>query len=167
MTTIELQPVGPDPLALRSAYGCFPSGVTAIGSIIDGAPDAIIASSFTSVSLDPPLVSVCVQDNSTTWPKLANSTRLGVSILADEHVKACRQIAAKVGDRFAGLAWTATEDGAVLLENAAAWLDCSIYQTFPAGDHVIVVLQVHELLGNPEASPLVFHGSSFRQLSTA
>src|SRR5918997_4998820 len=80
---VELDDLSADPQELRRAYGCFPSGVTAICTLVDGAPDGMAASSFTSVSLDPPLVSVCVQNTSTTWPRLRHLPRLGVSVLAE------------------------------------------------------------------------------------
>jgi hypothetical protein len=67
-----------DQALLRQAFGAFPSGVTAFCGLIDGVAEGMAASSFTSVSLDPPLVSVCVANTSTTWPKLARLDRLGV-----------------------------------------------------------------------------------------
>src|SRR5260221_1292831 len=88
---------------LRNAYGCFPSGVTAICAIVGGQPVGMAASSFTSVSLEPPLVSVCVQSSSRTWAVLKASKRVGVSVLGQTHGEVCRQLAAKTGDRFAGV----------------------------------------------------------------
>jgi flavin reductase (DIM6/NTAB) family NADH-FMN oxidoreductase RutF len=158
----------PDPAdisALRQAYGTFPSGVTAVCAMRDGAPVGIAASSFVSVSMDPPLVSVCVQHTSSTWPLLADRPRLGLSVLGSGHDKACRQIASKTGDRFAGIAFTATDEGAVLLHDAAAWLDCSIFQVVEAGDHDLVLLKVEALQTHVDVAPLVFHGSTFHALS--
>jgi flavin reductase (DIM6/NTAB) family NADH-FMN oxidoreductase RutF len=163
---IALETLEPDAGGLRQAYGCFPSGVTAVCATRDGRPVGIAASSFTSVSIDPPLVSVCVQHTSSTWPKLSDLPRLGVSVLGEAHDAACRQIAAKTGDRFAGLRWDRTAQGAVLLHDAAAWLDCSVEQELPAGDHKIVLLRVHALR-TFDTAPLVFHGSRFRQLAAA
>lgn len=161
---IELESVTGDPVQLRRAYGCFPSGVTAVCALEDGVPVGIAASSFTSVSVDPPLVSVCVQNSSTTWPRLRALPRLGVSVLGQEQNAAAQQLAAKQGDRFAELDLTRTGDGAVLVHGAVAWLDCSIHSEVPAGDHSIVLLHIHALRALPEHAPLVFHGSRFRQL---
>jgi flavin reductase (DIM6/NTAB) family NADH-FMN oxidoreductase RutF len=158
----------PDPTetsALRRAYGAFPSGVTAVCALRDGAPVGIAASSFVSVSMDPPLVSVCVQHTSTTWPLLADRPRLGLSVLGSTHDRACRQIASKTGDRFAGVGLTATDEGAVLLHDAAAWLDCSIHEIVTAGDHDLVLLRVEALQTHDEIAPLVFHASRFHALS--
>ncbi|GAA1854147.1 flavin reductase family protein [Pseudonocardia ailaonensis] len=154
-----------DSHALRQAYGTFPSGVTAVCALRDGVPVGIAASSFVSVSMDPPLVSVCVQHTSTTWPQLADLPRLGLSVLGSTHDTACRQIASRTGDRFAGIAYTATEEGAVLLHDAAAWLDCSIFRVVPAGDHDLVLLRVEALQTHAEVAPLVFHGSRFHGLA--
>jgi flavin reductase (DIM6/NTAB) family NADH-FMN oxidoreductase RutF len=155
-----------DPRELRKAYGCFPTGVTAVCALIDGQPVGMAASSFTSVSLDPPLVSVCVQSTSSTWQKLAPAQRLGVSFLGVAHDGACRQLAAKNGDRFAGIEWEASEAGAIFIGGAAVWMECSISQRVVAGDHEIVVLQIEGLKTEPDVSPLIFHASQFRQLAS-
>ena len=153
-----------DPAHLRRVFGAFPSGVTALAAFVDGRPVGMAASSFTSVSLDPPLVSVCVARTSTTWPVLREVARLGVSVLSAEQAHAGRQLAARDVDRFAGLGWGVTPDGAVLLDGASAWLDCSTEQQVRAGDHDIVVLRVHDLDADSTLAPLVFHASRFRRL---
>lgn len=150
---------------LRDAFGCFPSGVTAICAMIDGAPEGMAASSFVAVSLDPPLVLVCVQNSSKTWRKLRNAPRIGVSVLGEEHDRACSQLAAKSGDRFEGLEWVSTEGGAVLLEGAAVSLACSVVREIAAGDHQLALLRIEQLKFQPTVSPLVFHGSRFRKLA--
>ena len=156
-----------DPSTLKAAYGCFPSGVVAICAVREGTPVGIVASTFTSVSLEPPLVSVCVQRSSTTWPLLRDRARLGLSVLSAGHGTTCRQIAARTGDRFAGVGWAATDDGAVLLDGAAAWLDTAIHEVLPAGDHELVLLRVHGVRSDPAVPPLVFHASNFRRLEVA
>ncbi len=149
---------------LRDAFGCFPSGVTALCAMVGGVPVGMAASSFTSVSLAPPLVSICVQTSSETWRKLNGVTRLGVSVLSVGHDAACRQLASKTGDRFAGIEWTASESGAVFINGSAVWLECLLDQCIPAGDHDIALLQIEKLHVEPNVEPLVFHGSRFRQL---
>jgi flavin reductase (DIM6/NTAB) family NADH-FMN oxidoreductase RutF len=154
-----------EPDHLRRVFGAFPSGVTAIAAIVDGRPAGLAASSFASVSLDPPLVSVCVAHSSTTWPVLRQAERFGVSVLAHDQEYAGRRLSARGVDRFATLDWRVTDDGAVLLGGAAAWLDCSVEQEVRAGDHDIVVLRVHALDADHHIGPLVFHASRFRRLS--
>ena len=156
-----------DARALRTAFGRFPSGVVAVCALVDGKPAGLTASTFVPVSLDPPLVAFCVQWTSTTWPLLEGVPRVGVSVLGEAHDSAARQLAARTGDRFAGLTLEATADGAVLIDGSAAWLDCSLDSVVPAGDHGIVLLRVHALTTRAEVDPLVFHGSAFRGLRRA
>ncbi|MCI2421424.1 flavin reductase family protein [Saccharopolyspora sp. K220] len=153
-----------DARLLRDAFGCFPSGVAAVCSLVDGEPTGMAVSSFTSVSLDPPLVSVCVDNESTTWRRLRAAGRIGVSVLSEAHEAVCRSLAARTGDRFAGLTLHTTVGGAVLIEGATAWLDCMIQDEIPAGDHHIVLLRIAGLRTGPETRPLVFHQSGFRRL---
>lgn len=155
------------PDSLRSAFSGFPSGVAALCSTVGGLPEGIVASSFTvGVSLDPPLVMFAVQRTSRTWPVLRNSHRIGVSILGSSHEEACLQIASKSADRFAGLDLHTTEAGAVLLNDAALWLECSVEQEMPAGDHEVVLLRVHGASAHEYGEePLVFHRSAFHRLN--
>lgn len=162
---VELESVTEEPTQLRQLYGCFPSGVTAICALDTGEPVGIAASSFTSVSISPALVSVCVQKTSTTWPRLRRLGRLGVSVLSQDQNDACRSLSAKTGDRFACVEWSSTAGGAVLVHGAVAWMECSIHEEVSAGDHTIALLDVHSICAEPERSPLVFHGSRFRQLA--
>ncbi|WP_328584543.1 flavin reductase family protein [Streptomyces sp. NBC_00370] len=161
---LDAAPPALQPAELRRVFGAFPTGVTAIAALADGAPVGLAASSFTSVSLDPPLVSVCVAHSSTTWPVLRDRDRLGVSVLGAHQEAAGRQLAARGADRFAGLGWRATPAGAVLIDGASAWFDCSVEQHIRAGDHDIVLLRVHALDADHSVVPLVFHASRFRRL---
>ena len=153
-----------DPGRLRHVFGAFPSGVTAVAALVEGAPVGLTASSFTSVSLNPALVSVCIARTSTTWPVLRGAPRLGVSILSAAQERAGRQLANRHDDRFAGLSWRATANGAVLLDGASGWLETSVDQQVQAGDHDIIVLRVHDLDADHDVSPLVFHAGQFRRL---
>ena len=156
-----------DGAELRRVFGCFPSGVIAVCAVIDGEPVGMAASSFTSVSVAPPLVSICVQNSSTTWPRLRRRRRLGVSVLAEHHGEACLSLSRKVGDRFAGVRWTGLPSGGVFIHGATAWLDCRLHAEVPAGDHTIALLEICALVADPDTPPLVFHGSRFRRLAAA
>lgn len=161
---IELDSLTGDPVQLRRVYGCFPSGVTAICALDGQMPVGMAASAFTCVSLEPALVSVCVQNTSATWPRLRRLGRLGVSVLAADQHGAATRLALKNGDRFAELDWTATSEGDLLVHGAVAWLSCSVHAEVAAGDHTVVLLRIHGVRADPDATPLVFHGSRFRQL---
>lgn len=153
---------------LRRLYGAYPTGVAAICALDDGGtPVGIVATSFTPVSMRPALVSICIQHTSTTWPRLAASPRLGVSVLATGQEAASRQLAAKNVDRFAGISWFTNNSDAVFLSDAAAWLECTISTRVLAGDHDVVLLEVHHSAVDVAAEPLVFHASTFRSLAAA
>jgi flavin reductase (DIM6/NTAB) family NADH-FMN oxidoreductase RutF len=154
-----------DPRLLRDAFGTFPSGVVALAAEIDGRPVGLAASSFTSVSLDPPLVSVSLATTSKTWPDLRRSSHLGVTVLAEHHAEVCRALAGPVEHRFDEIAYSTTPEGAVTLDDGLASFDCTIYREVEAGDHVLALLRLHAL-HQPEGvgSPLVFHRSGFGAL---
>ena len=162
---IAIEPVV-DGVQLRRAFGCFPSGVTALCALVAGQPAGMAASSFTSVSLDPPLVAVCINHTSTTWPLLRACPRLGLSVLAEGQSDACRTLAGSHSDRFSGTDWYARPDGSVFVHGSTAWLDCSVFDEILAGDHTVVLLEIHGVGADPEIPPLVFHGSAFRRLAT-
>ena len=159
MSTTDLSPT-----TLREAFGHFPSGVIAIAAEVDGIKVGLAASTFVPVSLEPPLVSFCVQNTSETWPRLKGLPYLGISVLGESHDEAARTLAAKTGDRFAGLQTTSTETGAVFVEGTSMWLESSIEQLIPAGDHTIVILRVSGITVHAEVAPIVFHRSTFRRL---
>src|SRR5215469_13936588 len=152
------------PTSLREAFGHFPSGVIAIAAQVEGTLVGLAASTFVPVSLDPPLVSFCVQNTSTTWPKLKGVPMLGISVLGEAHDEAARTLAAKTGDRFAGLETVSRTSGAVFIEGTGLWLESAIEQLIPAGDHTIVVLRVNEVTVDAGLAPIVFHRSEFRRL---
>jgi flavin reductase (DIM6/NTAB) family NADH-FMN oxidoreductase RutF len=149
-----------DPAGLREAFGSFPSGVVAVAASVDDRLVGLAASSFTSVSLDPPLVSFSVANTSKTWPDLRRAAHLGLTVLADHHGGVCRQLAGPVESRFDDVPVTVTEDGAVLLDEGLARFDCSVYREVEAGDHTIVLLRLHAV-SHTVGAPLVFHRSGF------
>jgi len=153
-----------NPAALREAFGHFPSGVIAIAAEVEGILVGLAASTFVPVSLDPPLVSFCVQNSSTTWPRLKDVPVLGISLLGESHDAAARALAAKTGDRFAGLETKSTDRGAVFIHGTTVWLESAIENLVPAGDHTIVVLRVHGITVHEDVPPIVFPRSTFRRL---
>jgi len=153
-----------DPDRLRHAFGIFPTGVVAVAAAVDGELIGLAASSFTSVSLEPPLVSVNLARTSKTWPDLRRATHLGVTVLADHHALVCRQLAGPVEHRFDGIGYSVTEDGAVTLDDGLAQFDCTIHREVEAGDHVLVLLRLHAVQHAADGHPLVFHRSGFGKL---
>ena len=151
-----------DPAALRTAFGIFPSGVVAVAAEVDGRVVGLAASSFTSVSLDPPLVSVNLARTSATWPDLRRAEHLGVTVLAGHHGPLCQQLAGPAASRFDGVRHTVDVNGAVTLPDGLALFDCTVEREVEAGDHVLVLLRLHAVRhASAEATgdPLVFHRS--------
>jgi flavin reductase (DIM6/NTAB) family NADH-FMN oxidoreductase RutF len=153
-----------DPLALRSGFSQFPSGVAAFCAIVDDEPVGLVASTLTTVSLDPALVSVCIQLTSRTWVGLRGAPRIGISLLAAHQESVTRQIAARDGDRFADIAWTGRFRGAVLIDGAAMHIEAHLVDELDAGDHVIALLAIDALTTYADVEPAVFHRSAFRGL---
>ncbi|GLY31030.1 flavin reductase family protein [Kineosporia sp. NBRC 101731] len=156
-----------DATLIRRAFARYPSGVVALAARGGEGPTAMVASSFAvGVSLDPPLVMFSARNESRTWPVLRRSPRIGISLLGADQADLCRRLAgADTASRFADDVLTLTQDGAVLFAGASLWLDCSVYGEMPAGDHRVVLLEVHTLWHDEAAQdPLVFHGSAFRRL---
>lgn len=157
-----------DPQRLREAFGIFPSGVVAVAAEVDDVPVGLAASSFTSVSLDPPLVSFSIRTASKTWPDLRRASRLGVTILADHHGAFARQLAGDPEHRFDNVALLLGPGGAITLPDGLAQFDTTIYREVEAGDHTVVLLRLHAVrhadvaIGDP--GPLVFHRSRFDSL---
>jgi flavin reductase (DIM6/NTAB) family NADH-FMN oxidoreductase RutF len=160
-------PLGPEPdveypsidaARYRTVLGHFVTGVTVITAIdpSDGAPAGLAANSFTSVSLDPPLVAFCAAYASSTWPRIQVAGKFCVNILGEAQEDLCRVMASKGGDKFAGVGWSPSRMGSPVLEGALAYIDCTIESEHPAGDHVIVVGRVHELGLEDEGRPLAF-----------
>lgn len=166
MSTIAIErPPAFAPSLLRQAYGCFPSGVIAMcGLRADGTPQGMAVSSFGTVSLDPALVQVCIQNTSGTWPELKGMQRLGVSVLAEDHGTVARRLASKTGDRFADVNWEANSRGAVFVHGSTLWLETSVETETLAGDHSITLLRIWAIESHPDVTPLVFHRSKFRNL---
>ncbi|MQY26833.1 flavin reductase family protein [Nocardia aurantia] len=160
----ELNEIPADGVGLRHAFAAFPSGVVAVCADIDGTPVGLAVSTFVPVSLDPPLVSFCVQNSSSTWPRLSRAGNLGLSLLGTEQAAAARSLSAKNGDRFAGLELHRGTGDSVFVHGAPAWIEGTIETQVPAGDHHVVLLRIHRLATRADVDPLVFHGSRFRRL---
>ena len=156
-----------DPVRLREAFGNFPSGVVAVAAEVDGVPVGLAASSFTSVSLDPPLVSINLAATSKTWPDLRRAQRLGVTVLASHHGPLCRQLAGPVEHRFTDVALSTSPEGAIFIDDGMATFDTTIHREVEAGDHILVLLELHAVDHRSDGGPLLFHRSVFGQMAAA
>lgn len=160
----ELFEAPADGTGLRRAFANFPSGVVAVCARVEGKPHGLAVSTFVPVSLDPPLVSFCIQNTSATWTRLVHAGHLGLSLLGTDQQDAARSLASRDGDRFRGLDLHDGTGEAVFIDGASVWIEGTPEAHVPAGDHTVVILRVHRLAIHPGREPLVFHGSRFRLL---
>ena len=151
-----------DSAEFRRILGHWGSGVAVVATHPPGArPWGLTANAFASVSLDPPLVLVCVDVRADTHDGLHVAGAFAVSVLAADQERLARRFAADdVADKFEGVAWRTEVTGAPVLEDAVAWVDCRVWAAHPAGDHTIFVGQV--LAGDAADRPaLLFYRGGF------
>jgi flavin reductase (DIM6/NTAB) family NADH-FMN oxidoreductase RutF len=153
-----------DSTAFRSVLGRYPTGVVVVAALVDGEPLGMAVNSFTSVSLDPPLVAFCVALTSSTWPRMRDAGGYAMSLLTAEQDHTCRTFARRGADRFAGVPWSASPGGHPVLDGASAWLDVHTHATQPAGDHELVLGRVTALGTGGDTAPLVFHRGALTTL---
>jgi 3-hydroxy-9,10-secoandrosta-1,3,5(10)-triene-9,17-dione monooxygenase reductase component len=147
----------------RGVLGLFATGVVAVTAIDpeSGRPMGVTANSFTAVSLNPPLVSVCMACTSTTWPRIRAARGHCINILAADQPGICLKFATAGGDRFRDVSWTASPAGHPILSGGLGWLECSVETEHRAGDHVIAICRVRHLDMLPGREPLVFYHGSY------
>lgn len=150
-----------DKLHFRRVCGCFPTGVTvatAIGD--DGQPHGITLSSFTSVSMEPPLVLVCIDHHSQMIQHLAVNSHFAINVLSNDQQEVSLRFAKQWENRFSGVPWRRGLSGAPLLDDTSAALECRVHQVFAAGDHLIIVGRVLAL-SYTDRAPLIYLRSSY------
>lgn len=132
-----------DARALRDAFGAFLTGVTVVTTVDDaGAPIGFTANSFTSVSLDPPLLLVCLAKTSRNYATLTAAKGFGVNILSEDQKDVSNTFARPVEHRFAAVNWRIGPHGSPVFADVAAWFDCATHDVVDAGDHVILIGRV-------------------------
>ncbi|GAB2809916.1 flavin reductase family protein [Streptomyces daliensis] len=147
-----------DQTDFRHVMSQLPTGVVAVTGVeaSTGAPAGLIVGTFQSLSLAPPLVAFSVARTSGSWPRIRAGGRFSASVLAEGQHHVCRALSRRTGDKFAGVEWHPSPDGAPRIGGAVAWIDCGPEQELDGGDHVIVVARVLRMATNP-GEPLVFH----------
>ena len=154
----------------RRVLGHYPTGVTVVTAICPDGPEGMTIGSFTSVSLDPPLVSFCPSHDSDSWIRMRDVGSFCVNVLKDHQADVSSTFASQVDDRFEGVSTRVEATGAPVIDGCLAWIDCRVQAIHPAGDHDIVVGEVVALgtadgAGEPAAGPLVFHKGGYGRVS--
>ena len=137
--------------------GHYPTGVCIVTAMEkNGAATGMVVGSFTSVSLEPPLVAILPGRLSTTWPRLAAVGKFCINVLACNQLSLCKQFARSGDDKFAGVSHRLSNGGSPILDGVIAWIQCDLHAVHEAGDHVIAVGHVTELEVQRPLSPLLF-----------
>jgi flavin reductase (DIM6/NTAB) family NADH-FMN oxidoreductase RutF len=157
-----------DPLEFRKAMGCFATGVTIVTVDLDGEVQGMTANAFASVSLDPPLLLVCVEHSARTHAHLHAKKRFGINVLA-QHQRVISEYYARPihthehAEEEAGARFERTPQGTPILRGALAYLECKLQSTQEAGDHTIFIAEVEDVVVR-EGEPLLFFRGQYRKI---
>jgi 3-hydroxy-9,10-secoandrosta-1,3,5(10)-triene-9,17-dione monooxygenase reductase component len=151
----------PDSQELRRILGHYPTGVCGITAMAEEGPVGMIVGSFTSASLDPPLVAFFPDRKSTSWPKIQSTGRFCVNVLSEKQRDVCRVLASKVERKFEALSYRLSDAGVPILAGAVAWIDCSLFAVHEAGDHYMALGLVHSLDVESAQTPLLFFQGTY------
>jgi len=147
-----------DPADFRKVLGSYPTGVcvvTAMGA--DGRPAGMVVGSFTSVSLDPPLVGFFPDKKSSSWPLIEATGHFCVNVMGSDQQDVCRAVGARGDQKFVGVEYAISEHGLPVIADAIAAIECRLYSVTEAGDHWFVMGEVLRLESTREVDPMLFH----------
>ena len=157
-----------DPGEFRATLSQFCTGVVVATGCLDGVPAGFAAQSFTSLSIDPPLIALCPGKTSTSWPKVRESGNFCINILAGDQQHICDLFARSGIDKFAALDWRPGVTGAPVLSDVVGFVECRLEIEYDAGDHTIAIGRVRDMqiCGTDKPPLLFFRGGygSFREI---
>lgn len=154
-----------DPREFRNTLGLFVTGVTIVTTrSVQGARIGVTANSFNAVSLDPPLILWSLGRKAASLPAFEGSGSFAVHILRQDQIELSNLFARSGADKFDGIDTGNGWGGAPTLPDCAARLECRTYNRHSAGDHVIFIGEVMEMLSDPSAKPLLYHGGRYARL---
>lgn len=155
-----------DSSRFRQVLGHYPTGVSVVTATTPaGVPVGMVVGTFTSVSLEPPLVAFLPDKSSTSWPLIHAAGSFCANVLSAEQEDLCRKFAKSGGNKFDGVAWKPSASGSPVLNDVVAWVDCDIEQVMESGDHYIVIGRVRDLDVMQSALPLAFFQGKFGQIA--
>ncbi len=156
---------GHDPRTLRDALGCFATGVTVVTCADDGrGPTGLTVNSFTSVSLEPPLLLVCLHKMAASSTSLISAANFAINVLQTEQQPASITFSTRVEDRFGTTPWSCGEAGAPILKDSLCVFECERFAVYDGGDHHILVGQVIKASFDASLDPLLYFRGSYRRL---
>ncbi|HEY3882576.1 MAG TPA: flavin reductase family protein [Trebonia sp.] len=155
-----------DPALFRETLGHYPTGVAVVTAVAgDGKPLGMVVGTFSSVSLDPPLIAFFPASSSKSFRRLRTARAFAVNVLAADQEPLCRQLATSDGDKFDGVRWRPGPLGPPVLEGAVSWIECTFEEIREAGDHYVVLGLVHDLAVERSTLPLLFFQGGYGQFS--
>ena len=156
-----------DPEQLRAAMRSWTAGVTIVTATHEGASHGMTVNSFTSISLDPPLIVISLQQSSRTREFVAKSGAFGLTILSADQRSISERFASRdnTEDRFAGVETEILATGSPLIKGGLAFLDCRVTQTYDAGMNTLFIAEVIAARGNGDGRPLLYHNRQYWGLS--
>ena len=155
--------------ALARAFSQFTSGVTIVTAASNGTVSGMTASSFTSLSVSPPLILLCLGNATRTLQTVRSAGHFAVSVLAEHHTCLARGFAGVATERWAPFEthlWRGGSTGTPVLQDSLAWFDCRLAATHEGGDHSIVVGEVVDFGANPQGRPLLYGNRTWRTVAT-
>ena len=153
-----------DQKQLRDAFGHFATGVCVVGFVgQDGTRVGITVNSFTSLSLDPALLLVCLGTNLRSHDAMVSTGGFGVSVLSEDQRDISGRFATRGGPKWDGMSFIEGKEGALMVPDAIAWFDCEAEAAYPAGDHTILVGRVRNFMADKDKRPLLFFRGAYGQ----
>lgn len=151
----------------RDVLGRFATGVTVVTAMSDDEPVGMTCQSFSSVSLEPPLVLFCPAKTSRTWPRIQRTGRFCVNLLAHDQSDVSNRMASRGVDKFTAVSWRPSgATGSPVLDGILGYVDCTVHAVHEAGDHYIVIGRVEELEATDEPQPLLFFQGRYARPET-
>jgi 3-hydroxy-9,10-secoandrosta-1,3,5(10)-triene-9,17-dione monooxygenase reductase component len=150
-----------DPQMMREVLGHFASGVTVVTAVTEDDPVGFTCQSFSSLSLEPPLVAFAPARTSRTWARLREIGQFCVNVLAEGQDDLSQRFARSGPDKFDGAQWTLSPHGNPVLDGVVAWIDGELWAEYDGGDHTIAVARVLDLGAHPDRHPLLYHRGSY------
>lgn len=149
------------PQAMRRVLSYYPTGVAIVTSRCGERPIGFVVGTFTSISLEPPLVGFFISSSSQSFPLMRDAGVFCCNVLSSDHEALSSKFSSRSEDRFAGVEWREGVTSSPILREAVAWLECRLYDTHPVGDHHLVVGEVVDLRAARDVTPLVFHRGAY------
>ncbi|MEJ2408732.1 MAG: flavin reductase family protein [Novosphingobium sp.] len=146
-----------DPAAFRKVLGSYPTGVCVITALDGEKPTGMVVGTFTSVSLDPPLVGFFPDKSSSSWPLIEKAGHFCVNVMGSDQQDVCRSVSARGAEKFVGVDYVMSDHNLPIIANAIASIECKLYSVTEAGDHWFVLGQVLRMETVREDDPMLFH----------